>query len=281
MPWGHQECLGDTGNTLGSSTYPACPALPAAPLCLSVPASPGSRGVPAGQAARPSPGDQVCLGMPPSPPGSASGRCNRPSALRGHDTLSTGRYVAMPGCHQSSPPLPVTIKHLAQLLPDEPLDLIVIHHVSLGGHKRGHHHWGLWGHGDPGHPSLPSSPGVLAAQGCLQVPVSQGGPSLPWAPVAPRGPWSHFSPAHPACRLCPSPRGSPSLRAIQLHPVERWRVRAEPQHPQPRAELEDTGMAAVAQPGSPLTFWPAGPAVPGFPGGPCGDTEEQGGRDVP
>lgn len=232
MPRGHQECLGDTRNALGSSTYPACPALPAAPLCRSVPAAPGSRGVLAGQAARPSQGDQVCPGMPPSPPGSASGKCNTPSALRGQ--VGRSAPAAMWRCQgaiSSHPPCPVTIKHLAQLLQDEPLDLIIINHVSLGETGGDVTTGGCGGTGTPSHPSLPSSLGVLAARGCPQVPVSQGGPSLLRAPVAPRGPWSRFSPAPPACQLCPSPQGSPALQGIQLRPVERWRVRAEPQQP--------------------------------------------------
>lgn len=131
------------------------------------------------------------------------------------------------------PRRPVTVKHLAQLLTDEPLDLIVIYHVSLGGHGRGHRHRAPWGNGvlhpsQHGRPSLPSSPGVPAARGCLQVLASQGDPSLPRAPVAPRGPWSRSSPAPLACRLCPSPRGSLSRRGIQLRPAETRKGRAQP-----------------------------------------------------
>lgn len=59
---------------------PACLALPAVPLCQSALASLGILGVPAGRAAHPCPGDPVCLGPPPSPPGSASVRCSMPCA---------------------------------------------------------------------------------------------------------------------------------------------------------------------------------------------------------
>lgn len=74
---------------MAGSTYPACLARPAVPLCQSALASLGILGVPAGRAAHPCPGDPVCLGPPPSPPGSASVRCSMPCALRGQ-TAQTG-----------------------------------------------------------------------------------------------------------------------------------------------------------------------------------------------
>lgn len=95
LPW-RRDVNGETPSQgtpqhlrMAGSTYPACLALPAVPLCQSALASLGILGVPAGRAAHPCPGDPVCLGPPPSPPGSASVRCSMPCALRGQ-TAQTG-----------------------------------------------------------------------------------------------------------------------------------------------------------------------------------------------
>lgn len=136
LPWrrdvnGQTPIAADTPalGDMGGSTYPACLAHPAAPLCQSALASLGILGVPAGQAAHPCLGDLVCLGLPPSPPGSASVRCSMPCALWGQAAQRGLRGTG--GAPALAPITPVTIKHLANLLLDEPFDLIVIHHVTL------------------------------------------------------------------------------------------------------------------------------------------------------
>lgn len=137
---------------------------------------------------------------------------------------------------------PITIKHLAYLLLDEPFDLIVIHHVTLEGIQERHGHGALALHLQAkllplAAPHLPSSRGVLAAQGCPQVLVSRGDPSLLQDPAALWGPWSHSSPAPQARQHGPSPQGTLAFQGTRLHPEGTQTSRVSPWHPWCGVEL--------------------------------------------
>lgn len=114
-------------------------------------------------------------------------------------SVGTRRCRGATGPH---PCRPVTVKHLAQLLPDEPLDLVVIHHIPLGTHGRGHRHQALWGDPMLQPPLLTIIPGGPGSPG---LPAGPGEPGGPLSPAGPRGPTSPMEP------LFPGPPGMPAL----------------------------------------------------------------------
>lgn len=140
----------------------------------------------------------------------------------------------------------ITVKHFGQLLADEPLDFIIIHHVSLekGDDGKGKRQakficspsWEkstgvqqLVRQPTGAHPSyhLPLSLGVPACQGCRQVLGSLVFLSHQQGHVVPWGPWSHFSLVLRACRLVPFLQDTLSLLESQLHPgIKQVRCRA-------------------------------------------------------
>lgn len=195
--------------------------------------------------------------MPPSPPGSAGGRCNRPSALRGQGPGSAPAGTRA-GTHPRHPgpcphPVPVTVKHLVQLLPDEPLDLVVIHHIALRGHE-GTRQGPRPPRPSAGTGSRPSArPPVLTiipgGPGRPGLPAGPGEPGGPLSPAGPRGPTSPMEP------LFPGPPGIPALPFSPGYPLSP----GDPASPCGQERLSsgvprqpwDTAVALVALPGSP------------------------------
>lgn len=93
------------------------------------------------------------------------------------------------GAADPQPRHPVTIKHLVQLLLDEPLDLVVIHHVSLGGHAIGHHHQAPWGIVVPRPPGSVAAPPYHHPGGARQPGAACGAGGARGTPLSRRPPW--------------------------------------------------------------------------------------------